>query len=255
MTPALDLAAATFARSLTARVCTALAVLATPVFATGMVLLARSGLVTGPSAVKFEPLAEGPAGTAVAALAGQIITVVMVLATGFAVAWLFGREWADGTLGSLFALPVPRATIARAKVAVLAGWVVTVATAAVALTALGVLAVGGPVTPDVGSALLVDWVGALLMGALGLPFGWVAVRFRGYLGAVGGIIAVTAVSQIVAGLGLGRWVPYVAPALWVGAGGADAADSVGPLHLAWALAFAALGTALAVRAFARARLD
>ncbi len=255
MRPALDLAAATFARSLTARVCTALAVLAPPVFATGMVVLARTGLVAGPSAVKFEPLAQGPAGAAVATLAGQIVTVVMVLATGFAVAWTFGREWADGTLGGLFALPVSRATIATAKVAVITAWVLAVATAAVALTALGVLAVGGPMTTEVASVLAVDWAGALLMGALGLPFGWVAVRFRGYLGAVGGIIAVTAVSQIVAGVGLGRWVPYVAPALWVGAGGTEAAATVGPLQLAWAVAFAALGAALSVRAFAGARLD
>ncbi len=254
MRPALDLAVATFARSLTARVCTALAVLATPVFATGMVVLARSGLVTGPSAVKFEPLAQGPAGAAVAGLAGQIVTVVMVLATGFAVAWLFGREWADGTVGGLFALPVPRSTIAAAKVVVVAGWVLAAVTAALGLTALGVLVVGGSV-PEVGSTLLADWAGGLLMGALGLPFGWVAVRFRGYLGAVGGIIAVTAVSQIVAGVGLGRWVPYVAPALWVGAGGPEAAGSVGPLQLAWAALFAALGAALSVRAFARARLD
>ncbi len=255
MSPALDLAAATFVRSLTARVCTALAVLAPPLFATGMVLLARSGLATGPSAVKFEPLAQGPAGAAVAGLAGQVVTVVMVLATGFAVAWTFGREWADGTLGGLFALPVSRATIATAKVAVVAAWVLAVATAAIGLTTVGVLAVDGPLTAGVASALVVDWAGALLMGALGLPFGWVAVRFRGYLGAVGGIIAVTAASQILAGVGLGRWVPYVAPALWLGAGGEAAAATVGPLQLAWVVVFAALGAALSVRAFARARLD
>jgi hypothetical protein len=220
-----------------------------------MVAMARSGVVAGPSAVKFAPFAEGPAGRAVATSAGQVLTVVMILAAGFAVTWSFGREWADGTLGSLFALPVSRSTIAAAKVAVLVGWVLACVTAAVALTAVGVLVAGGSLTGEVAGVLVVDWAGGLLMGALGLPFAWVAVRFRGYLGGVGGIIAVTAVSQLLAGVGLGRWVPYVAPALWVGAGGPDAAGTVGPLQLAWALAFAVLGAGAAVRAFAAARLD
>ncbi len=255
MRTALALAFATFTRSVTARVCTALAVLATPVFATAMVWLSRSGLVTGPSAVKFEPLADGPAAVAAATLSGQILTVVMVLATGFAAAWLFGREWADGTFGGLFALPVNRSTVATAKMVVLAAWVLACTVLAVALTALGIALAHGPLTGDALTTLLRAAVAAALMGALGLPFGWVAVRFRGYLGAVGGIIAVTAVSQILAGVGLGRWVPYVAPALWAGSGGADAARTVGALQLGWGLVFAGLGAAAAVHAFARARLD
>lgn len=255
MRTALALALVTLVRSPTARVCTALAVLATPVFATAMVLLARSGQVAGPAAAKFEPLTHGSPGTAVAIAAGQVLPVVMLLATGFVSTWLFGREWSDGTVGGLFALPVARWRIAAAKLVVLAAWVVACVTLAVGLTTLGVVLVGGSVSWAIGSVLVIDQVAGLLMGALALPFGWVAVRSRGYLGAVGGIIAVTAISQILASVGVGRWVPYVAPAMWAGAGGPDAAQDIAMVHLAWAVVFAVIGSALTIHAFARARLD
>ncbi len=256
MNTALALTWATFSRSATARITTALVVVVAPVAAIGMVALARSGAVTGPSAAKFEPFAVGTYAEASSLLIGQILTVVMVLAAGFTVAWLFGREWADKTIGSLFSLPVSRTRIALAKVALAGAWVVACVTAAIGVTAAGIV-VAGADTLDDGAwrALGLDWVAGVLMGLLGIPFGWLAVVTRGYLGALGGIIGVTSVSQILASLGVGRWVPYVAPAVWAGAGGDDASSGIGAPHLLWALAFAALGAWAAVRAFARARLD
>lgn len=256
MSTALALTWATFSRSLTARIATALVVLAAPLFAIGGVALARSGAVTGPSAVKFEPFAVGTFGGASSLLLGQILTVVMVLAAGFGAAWLFGREWADRTIGSLFSLPVSRTSIARAKVAVTAAWVIACVTVAVGTATIAIaVADSSQLDASTWRTLGVDWIAGTMMGLLGIPFGWVAIVTRGYLGALGGIIGVTAVSQILAGLGMGRWVPYVAPAVWAGAGGDDASASIGVVHLTWALAFAGLGAWAAVRAFAGARLD
>jgi ABC-2 type transport system permease protein len=99
------------------------------------------------------------------------------------------------------------------------------------------------------------WVAGLMMCGLALPFGWVAVKLRGFLGAVGAIIGATAASQILASLGVGAWVPYVAPSLWAGAAGPDAASAVTTLALAGAIAFSALGGWALIRAFASARLD
>ena len=59
MNTALALTWATFSRSLTARIATALVAVFAPSFAIGGVALARSGAVTGPSAVKFAPFAVG----------------------------------------------------------------------------------------------------------------------------------------------------------------------------------------------------
>jgi ABC-type transport system involved in multi-copper enzyme maturation permease subunit len=261
MKTAIALQWAMFSRSATARVVTALAVFATPLFGIGAVALARSGTITGASGARFEPFAEGAFGDAVGAMAGQILTVVMMLTAGFAVAWLFGREFADRTYGTLFALPVSRTNLAWAKVIVASIWVLACVAVAIGLTMGGLLVVhatgtpGAELTGPLAVVLLRVGAAGLLMGLLGLPFGWVAVRFRGYIGALGAIIGVVAVSQILASVGLGHWVPYVAPALWAGAGGAEASSSIGAPHLLWALAFAALGAWAAVRAFARATLD
>lgn len=253
---ALDLQVGTFMRSTVAVIVTALAVLAPPAFSLGFVALARSGTVTGPSAGQFEPYAEGTVAEATALLSGQIATVVMLLAAGFAVIWLFGREWADRTYGSLFGLAVSRGSIAAAKVAVVLGWAVAAVSAAVLLTAAGIAVVdAGNVTSDVVIQLGRTWLAALLLGALGLPLAWVAVRTRGYLGAAGALIGLTAVSQILASLGWGAWVPFVSPAVWAGAAGPQAAANIHVVHLAWAAAFAAMGAWAAIHAFGRARLD
>lgn len=52
----------------------------------------------------------------------------------------------------------------------------------------------------------------------------------------------TAISQILAPIGVGQSVPLVAPALWAGADGADAALDIAPVHLPWSLIAAALGS-------------
>src|SRR5680860_199382 len=112
MSTALALTWATFSRSITARITTALVALVTPAAAIGMVALARSGAITGPSAAKFEPFTTGTYAHASSMLLGQVLTIVVLLSAGFTVAWMFGREWADRTLGSLFSLPVSRTQLA-----------------------------------------------------------------------------------------------------------------------------------------------
>lgn len=251
---ALALQWATFARSLTACVASTLLVLVPPVASIGLVVLARSGTMTGQSAAKFAPYAHGPLDQAVASLAGLVTPVIALIAVGFAAAWLFGREWIDRRIGSLFSLPVTRATLGHAKLAILAAWATVSITLAVLIT-LGATAVVAGLTADAAASLARAWVAGLLTAAVALPFAWVAIRSRGYLGAAGAIIGATAVSQLLAGVGIGAWIPYAAPALWAGAGGAEAAAGVGATHLAWVTIFATAGAWLSVRSFARARLD
>ncbi|SEJ08945.1 ABC transporter permease [Demequina mangrovi] len=256
MRTALALQVATFSRSLTARLATVLLVVFPPLMSVGMVALARSADAAGPSAAKLAPYRDGPFGETVASLAGQVVSVVALIGVGFAVAWLVGREWADRTVGSLFALPVSRAQIASAKLLVIAAWAVACLTLAMASTVAALaLADPGTLTGAVAAQLVRVWAAGLLMAALALGFAWVAVRSRGYLGAAGAIVAVTAASQILAMVGAGAWVPYVAPALWAGAGGPEEAATIGPASLALAVAFAAVMAGTSVRAFARARLD
>ena len=55
-------------------------------------------------------------------VAAQISGAGGFLAFGVVGAWLFGREFTDGTITGLFGLPVGRGTIAAAKLAVYAAW-------------------------------------------------------------------------------------------------------------------------------------
>jgi hypothetical protein len=75
------------------------------------------------------------------------------------------------------------------------------------------------------------------------------------MGAFTGLIFVTAFGQMAAAIGWGYWVPYVVPALWAGAGGADAAALVTPGELAFALAFAVAGGIATIEAFRRVRIS
>jgi hypothetical protein len=181
---------------------------------------------------------------------------MLMFGVGFAIAWLVGREWADRTYGSLFALPVSRTSLGWAKIAVVLSWAV-VATTVACLLILAAIALFGQGTLDaeVSRQLAKVWAAGLMMCALALPFGWVAARLHGYLGAVGAIVGVTAASQVIATLGVGAWFPYVAPALWAGAGGATAAQSVNGATVIVAMAFAAFGAWATVQTFASARLD
>ena len=68
----------------------------------------------------------------------QITAAGGLLAFGVVLSWMVGREFADGTVTGLFALPVRRDTIALAKLLVYLLW-----TVAVALVLVGVVAVIG----------------------------------------------------------------------------------------------------------------
>jgi len=245
-----------FRRSITARIATTLVVAAGPSMALGMVALARSGAIVGPSQDKFAVALEGSVNEAHLALAGQMLTVVMLIAAGFVAVWIFGREYSDRTVGALYALPVSRATVGWAKLIVCGSWTLAVVSAAlVAILAGSWIINADGVTDEVMAAAGQVWIAGALMGLLGVPFGLIAVLTRGYLGGVGAIIAAAAVGQILASLGIGAWIPYVAPAMWVGAGGDAAAVSVGVPHLALALAAGVLASAAAAVAFGRSRLS
>ncbi len=256
MRPALELQWRMLRSATVTRITTVLLVIGIPGLTLGMVGLARSADTTSVGGAKLAPYAEGTFGESAASFAAQMTPVLVLIGGGFTVAWIVGREWSDATIGALFALPVSRATLARAKLLVAAAWGVAALSVGMMLTVIGLAVVApGSFTADVSVQLGKAWVTGLAMIALTTPFGWVAAATRGYLGAAGAIIGVTAVSQILATVGVGEWIPYVAPALWSGAAGDDAAAAVGPWALVWVGALAAVGAWGTVRAMARAVID
>ena len=141
-------------------------------------------------------------------------------------AWVFGREFADGTVKDLLALPTPRTAIVAAKFLVVAFWG-TALTALVLVLGLGVgVAVG---LPGWSSALLVRATGELaatacLTLALMPPVALLASIGRGYLAPVGWAMLTLFLAQIVAATGWGSWFPWSVPPLFAGLAGPRSAQ-------------------------------
>lgn len=213
------------------------------VLSAAMVFAARAGRED--VVAKLGPQAATGDWAALLSIATQVTGAASVLAFGVGLSWLIGREFADGTVQGLFALPVTRSAIALAKTAVYLLWS---AVAALVLT-VGVAAAGllsGLGAPD---AATIAGLGRLLvLGVLSawvaVPAGLAAVIGRGLLPGVAVTVGVVVVAQVSVVVGAGAWMPLVAPALWAirpsgVAGPALALVAVVPLLVvpatAWAL--------------------
>lgn len=164
---------------------------------------------------RLGPLAETHGWTLLVGTAAQILAAGGFGACGILIAWIYGREFTDGTVGSLFALPVPRSTIAIGKLLIFLGWAFTMAVALTVL--LGVIgAVAGLPWSDPGNTgqLLRIPLLTLLTALLAVPAGWIASLARSILAGIAATIVLLIVAQVSAVLGVGAWVPLIAPALW-----------------------------------------
>lgn len=170
---------------------------------------------------------------------------------GLVVVWLFGREFADGTITGLFGLPVSRQKLALAKLVLFVLWACAVTLMlTVALVAIGTFLAPGPFDALAWSALERFVAVSILTALLTIPFALVATLSRDYLAPIGAILGVVILSSVLADAGLGGWLPYAAPGLWAANGGTG-----DPLTLAVQLldvvVLAAVFAALSVRAWKR----
>jgi ABC-2 type transport system permease protein len=153
----------------------------------------------------------------------QAIAVGGTMLYGLIAIWIFGREFSEHTVKDLLALPTPRTTVVAAKFAVSAGWCLLLA----AQTYLLGLAIGAALRlPGWSIGTATHWLGVLLatavmIVALVTPIALAASVGRGYLPAVGVLLAIVFTAQIVALLGYGQYFPWSVPALYSGVAGAD----------------------------------
>lgn len=163
------------------------------------------------------PLADETGWTLLTGITAQITAAGALLAFGVALSWAFGREFTDGTITGLFALPIRRPIIALAKLSVQLLW-----TAAVALTltavvlAAGLLLQLGPLDDTVFQQLTRQAALTLLTGMLAFPAAWAATLGRGPLPGIAATLAIVVVAQVVAiaSPGTAGWLPLAAPGLW-----------------------------------------
>jgi len=132
------------------------------------------------------------------------------------ISWVFGREFSDGTVKDILAVPVQRSSIILAKFVVVAVWSFAVALVMFALS----LVMGGIIHLPQGS------IGVILQGsvlfaittcmviAVVLPFAFFASVGRGYLLPIGVAILALIMANVVALAGWGEYFPWAVPGLF-----------------------------------------
>jgi ABC-2 type transport system permease protein len=132
------------------------------------------------------------------------------------ISWLFGREFSDGTVKDLLAVPVPRASILLAKFIVMALW---------SMMLMLVILISGLVMGLIinlpGASAHVLFQGSLLVLVTGclvilivLPFALFASLGRGYLLPLGLAILALMMANIVGLAGWGDYFPWAIPGLY-----------------------------------------
>ncbi len=147
-----------------------------------------------------------------------IVGIGGLLVLSFIVAYVFGREYSEGTAKNLLALPVNRAAFVFAKLVVAAVWWL-VLVIAVLLEALALGAALG--LPGFMVGLAVQAVRDLLLAAgiaylLAPVVAWITVLGRGYLPPLGFAFAMLALGNVLTKTGWAPWFPWSIVPLLVG---------------------------------------
>ena len=178
------------------------------------------------------------------AFLAQATTVGGFVLFAFVIAWVFGREFSDGTVRYLLALPTSRAAIIAAKLIVVALWCAAL-TGLVTLLALvtgGVLGLPGWSTDVLWQGLAHVWVGAALTFLIVTPLALVAGMGRGYLAPLGSAMLMLVLAQVIAATGRGAWFPWSIPALYAQIAG-SAGETISTASIAIVAATGSAGVA------------
>lgn len=155
----------------------------------------------------------------------QAILALGPLGYGIITSWVFGREYADHTVKDILALPVSRSAIVISKFIVVLTWSVLVSAVFFGVALLTAWAVG---IPGWSFALLQNGLSAFSISVLFTivlctPVAFVASVGRGYLLAIGYVILVLVITQLVgmALPGIVAYFPWIIPALCSGMAGSS----------------------------------
>lgn len=207
-------------------------------------------------AVKLGPLFAEGGWTGYLSASAQVTAVAVLLGFGVVLAWQFGREFSDGTVTGLFAIPVPRRTVAAAKLLVYLSWVFLVSTGLILALLIGGVSLGlGLPGSEIWALLAREYGLALLTAGLATPAALAATLGRGLLSGIATIIGVIVLAQVAVFMGIGAWFPFSAPGLWATTGGSGAHSVVSPGQLALVVPVAAACAGLTLHAWHRLQLD
>jgi ABC-2 type transport system permease protein len=250
MTTALVTEVTKFVHATVVRATTIIMILGISVICSTMLLAVRTA--DPQLAAKLGPLIDPGGWAGYLTVAAQVTGAAGLLGYGVVLSWLFSREFADGTMTGLFAIPVSRPTIATAKLAVYLAWaVVTGAALLLALVVLGLVGGLGPVPASVVPAVARQFGLTVLTAVIATPAAWAATAGRSVLAGIGTTIGILVLAQVTVIAGAGAWFPFAAPALWAISNGTE----VTILQLALVAPVLAISTGLTLHAWSRLQLD
>jgi ABC-2 type transport system permease protein len=150
-------------------------------------------------------------------LFGQLIAAGGFILFILIISWVFGREFTDGTLKDMLAVPVPRSSILLAKFLLVAIW-----SAGLVLVILVVGMIMGGIIGLPGSSLGVILHGSAILAitaglsiVLVMPFALFASMGRGYLLPIGMAVLTLMLTNLVAIAGWGEYFPWAIAGLYV----------------------------------------
>lgn len=147
-------------------------------------------------------------------IGGMILVAVLA-------AYVFGREYADGTVKNLLALPISRHWFAVAKLIVVLVWfgVLIASFLAEALLVGGFLGLPG-FSASIAAGAVGDILLAALVAWLLVPMvAWIAEVGGGYLAPLAFTIFMLVLGMVVGATGWGRWFPWSVVPLFAGVAG------------------------------------
>ncbi len=149
-------------------------------------------------------------------LLAEIVAVAGLIFFSFMMSWVFGREFADGTLKDLLAVPVSRVTILLAKYIVVALWcfAATVIIIIVGLILGVMIGLPGGTSELLTRGLITMAISACLVTIDVLPVAFFASVGRGYLLPMGVVILTLILANLVVLAGWGNYFPWSVPGLY-----------------------------------------
>jgi len=174
-------------------------------------------------------------------LAGQMLAAGGFFLFVLAISWIFGREFADGTLKDMLAVPVQRSSIILAKFIVVAAWSVglTCVIFTVSLVMGALIQLPGSSSSLIFQASARVLVTAALVIAGVTPFAFFASLGRGYLLPLGVAVLMLMMANLVAVVGWGEYFPWAIPGIY-----AQGKSSLPPVSY-WIVLFTGLAGMLA----------
>jgi ABC-2 type transport system permease protein len=162
-------------------------------------------------------------------------------------AYVFGREYTEGTAKNMLALPIPRSRFVLGKIVVTLVWFALLTLWMIAVTLLTGWLLG---LTGLTAGLFLAATGKLFVLALmslccAVLVAWVAVQTRGYFAPLGFAIFTLVLANVFGHTGWGPYVPWTIVGLYSGAAGPETTLGWGSFVVI-AMTFL-IGTALPIR--------